>query len=274
VESQEFFTSASMNTNVVARPSAELQLPGQNDLGAIALLLDVDGTILDTAITPGSVIVPESLRSSLDELRVRCAGALALVSGRLIRDLDALFAPLQLPAIGGHGAEMRLSGRDATRMRHTAVIGGTLRNMVAAAAASDPRIIMEDKGSSLAVHYRLAPRLEQTLKAKIAAIVARVGSRSLEVMHGDAVIEIKPTGFNKGEAVREMMRGPPFVHRKPVFVGDDTTDESVFEVLPMLGGIGYSVKRLIPGASGTFSSPHEVRSWLARLRAPEGGDRP
>src|SRR5271169_1732003 len=126
-----------MNTNVVTRPSSsELQLPGQGDLGAVALLLDVDGTILDTAITPGSVVVPGSLRSSLGELHAKCAGALALVSGRLIRDLDALFAPLRLPAIGGHGAELRLSGRDAERVRHTAVIGGTLRNMVAAAAAS------------------------------------------------------------------------------------------------------------------------------------------
>jgi trehalose 6-phosphate phosphatase len=274
VKPQEIFTFPSMNTNVVTRPSSsELQLPGQGGLGAVALLLDVDGTILDTAITPGSVVVPESLRSSLDELHAKCAGALALVSGRLIRDLDALFAPLRLPAIGGHGAELRLSGRDAERVRHTAVIGGTLRNMVAAAAASDPRVIVEDKGSSLAVHYRLAPQLEQTLKAKTAAIVARIGSRNLEVMHGDAVIEIKPTGFNKGEAVREMMRGPPFVHRKPVFVGDDTTDESVFKVLPELGGIGYSVKRPIPGACGTFTSPHEVRCWLSRLCALEGSGR-
>jgi trehalose 6-phosphate phosphatase len=275
VKPQEILTFPSMNTNVVTRPfSSDLRLPGQGDLGAIALLLDVDGTILDTAVTPGSVLVPGSLRSSLGALHASCAGALALVSGRLIRDLDALFAPLRVPAIGGHGAEMRLSGGDATRTRHTAAIGGTLRNMVAAAAASDPRIIVEDKGSSLAVHYRLAPQLEQTLKAKIAAIVARMGSPRLEVMHGHAVIEIKPTGFNKGEAVREMMRGPPFAHRKPVFVGDDTTDESVFQVLPMLGGIGYSVNRVIPGASGTFNSPDEVRSWLARLCSPEASERP
>src|SRR5271156_841896 len=101
-----------MNTSVFTRSaSSELQLPGEGDLATIALLLDVDGTILDTAITPGSVVVPGSLRTSLDELHAKCAGALALVSGRLIRDLDALFAPLRLPAIGGHGAEMRLSGR-------------------------------------------------------------------------------------------------------------------------------------------------------------------
>src|ERR1700704_4218205 len=149
VKPQEILTFPMMNTNVATRPlSSQLQLPGPGDLGAIAGLLDVDGPILDTAITPGSVVVPGSLRSSLDDLHAKCAGALALVSGRLIRDLDALFAPLRLPAIGGHGAETRLSGNEATRMRHAVAIGGTLRNLITAAAASDPRVILEDKGSS------------------------------------------------------------------------------------------------------------------------------
>jgi trehalose 6-phosphate phosphatase len=145
--------------------------------------------------------------------------------------------------------------------------------LVAAAAASDPRIILEDKGSSLAVHYRLAPQMEQTLKTRIAAIVSSVFVQDLEVLHGKAVIEIKSTNFNKGEAVSEMMKNPPFAHRKPMFVGDDTTDESVFNVLPMLGGVGYSVERFIPGANGMFGSPHEVRSWLASLCGRDGSNR-
>jgi trehalose 6-phosphate phosphatase len=255
-----------MQTNVVARLSySEPHLPRPGELRAIALLLDVDGTILETAITPGSVVVPSSLRSSLRELHAQCGGAVALVSGRLIRDLDALFSPLRLPAIGGHGAEMRLSCDDGTQPRHAAAIGGALRNLIVSAVSSDPRVILEDKGSSLAVHYRLVPQMEQTLRAKIAAIIALIAARNVEVMHGKAVIEVKPTSFSKGEAVREMMKLSPFAHRKPVFVGDDTTDESVFEVLPMLGGIGYSVGRHIPGANAMFNSPHEVRRWLARL---------
>ena len=84
-------------------------------------------------------------------------------------------------------------------------------------------------------------------------------------MHGKAVIEIKSASFSKGEAVRELMKSPPFAHRRPVFVGDDTTDESVFRVLPMLGGLGYSVERHIAGVNGTFDSPADVRSWLAHL---------
>ena len=168
-------------------------------------MLDVDGTILDMAITPGSVVVPASLRSSLDELLRKTGGALALVSGRLIRDLDNLFAPLRLPAIGGHGAEMRLSGDLATQARHADAIGEAFRKLVAAVAAADPRIVLEDKRSSLAVHYRLAPQIEQALKTKIAAIVARGAVDDLEVMHGKSVIEIKSTHFSKGLAVRELM---------------------------------------------------------------------
>ena len=154
--------------------SGELQLPAPGDLGSIALLLDVDGTILDMAATPDSVVVPESLRSSLQELYVKNGGALALISGRLIRNIDALFAPLRLPAIGGHGAEMRLAGDDAPRVRHTETISVALRKQVAAAAMFDPRIFLEEKGSSLAVHYRLAPQLEETLKTRIAAIKLRI----------------------------------------------------------------------------------------------------
>jgi trehalose 6-phosphate phosphatase len=255
-----------MQTNVVTRFSySEPQLPRPDELRTIALLLDVDGTILETAITPDSVAVPGSLRSSLRELHAKTGGALALVSGRLIRNLDALFAPLRLPAIGGHGAEMRPSTDDATLTRHAAAIGDAVTNLVASAVSSDPRVILEDKGSSLAVHYRLVPQMEQTLRAKIAAIIERIAARNVEVMHGKAVIEIKPTSFSKGEAVREMMKLSPFAYRKPVFVGDDTTDESVFKVLPMLGGIGYSVGRFLPGANAMFNSPHEVRRWLACL---------
>lgn len=259
-----------MHANVAQRPpSDEPALPGPGDLGSIALLLDVDGTILDTANAPGSVVVPDSLRSSLKELHAKCGGALALVSGRLIRDLDNLFAPLRLPAIGGHGAEMRLSGQSAAHARHADAIGEECRELVAAEAVADPHVVLEDKGSSLAVHFRLAPQMEQTLKTKIAAIVARVvakdAEQDLEVMNGKAVIEIKSTNFSKGAAVCEMMKSPPFLHRRPVFIGDDITDESVFALLPMLGGIGFSVERSMPGANGTFGSPHEVRDWLAGL---------
>jgi trehalose 6-phosphate phosphatase len=137
--------------------------------------------------------------------------------------------------------------------------------LVAAVAAADPNVLLEDKGASLAVHYRLAPEMEHTLKTMIPAIVERAAVEDIEVLHGKAVIEIKSSHFSKGTAVRELMRYPPFLDRKPIFVGDDTTDLSVFKILPALGGLGYSVERLMQGANGVFASPHEVRSWLACL---------
>lgn len=245
--------------------STPFALPGPADLESMALLLDIDGTILDVAITPGSVVVSDALRSSLEALHDACGGALALVSGRLIRDIDTLFAPLHLPAIGGHGAEMRLSAEAPTYARYADAIGDSLRELVKAAASADPRVIVEDKTTSLAVHYRLAPKMEKTLRTKIAAIVSRMGIQNLEVLHGKAVIEIKSSHFSKGTAVEELMKNPPFHGRKPIFVGDDTTDMSVFKILPAHGGIGYSVERFMPGANGIFGSPHEVRSWLGSL---------
>lgn len=255
-----------MHTNMALRPSSnEPALPGRGDLGSIALLLDIDGTILDTAITPGSVVVSESLRWSLAQLQVKCGGALALVSGRLIRDIDNLFAPLRLPAIGGHGAEIRPSADMPARARHADTIGEGLRRLVEAAAAVDPRVFIEDKASSLAIHYRLAPEIEQTLKSSIAAIVDGGTVQNLEILQGKAVIEIKSRHFSKGTAVSELMSNPPFAGRRPVFVGDDTTDVSVFQKLPSLGGVGYSVERPMPNANGMFRSPREVRGWLAAL---------
>jgi len=227
-------------------------LPGPRDLESIALLLDVDGTILDMAVTPGSVVVTDSLIQSLKELHIKCGGALALVSGRLIHDLDNLFAPLRLPAIGAHGAEMRLSTESSTCARHPETIGEALRKLVTAVVNDDPRLLLEDKGTSLAVHYRLAPQMEQPLKTKIAAIVARVAGDDLEIMHSKAAIEIKSAHYSKGAAVRELMRKAPFLHRRPIFVGDDTTDETVFEILPKFGGSGYAVERQMRGANGIF----------------------
>ncbi len=261
-------------TTALRSSTTEAPLPGPDDLERIALLLDVDGTILDEAVTPGGVEVPPALRSALKDLHVKCGGALALVSGRLIDDLDNLFAPLRLPAIGGHGAEMRLSGETAKRARHVDTIGKGVRKLVAAAAAIDPRVIVEDKGTSLAVHYRLAPQIEQTLKTKIEAVISSTAVEGLEILHGKWVIEIKSIQFSKGAAVRELMKRPPFFPRKPFFIGDDTTDLSVFAVLPALGGTGFSVERSMPGADGMFASPREVRHWLAGLSGRAGNGQP
>lgn len=235
------------------------------DPGAIALLLDVDGTLVDIAPTPQAVHVSDELCRSLAHLTERCGGALALVSGRPIDDLDRLFSPLKLAAIGGHGAEMRLAGGE--RVSTVAPLPPALRRRLSDIATPGSGLLVEDKGYSLALHYRQAPHQEARLSAHIAAVRADFADEALEVLPGKALFEIKRPGIDKGAAVRALMTHTPFAGRRPVFIGDDVTDESVFAILPALGGIGFSVHRHFVGLAGIFESPEDVRRALRELAA-------
>jgi trehalose 6-phosphate phosphatase len=258
-----------MQPHLVTGASFRRQCRDPIDIAQVAILLDVDGTILDVAATPQGVVVPASLVRTLGELHARTDGALALVSGRLIENLDDLFVPLKLPCVGGHGVEWRIAGNDPVHKRH-AGLSPILKEQVTAAVTIDFRVIVEDKGSSLAVHYRLAPELGPLIKNKMAAILDRATAEKLEILCGKAVIEIKPATFNKGTAVCDLLQNPPFAQRIPLFVGDDVTDESVFAVLPALGGFGYSVGREVAGVEGTFDGPQDVRDWLTGLCGQDG----
>ena len=232
------------------------------NLRDLAVLLDVDGTILDIAPTPHDVRVPPALRRSLESLAQQSGGAVALVSGRPVTDIDRLFAPLQLPALGGHGAEIRLQPDGVAQALATPLALG-LRQQVSAITAYDPGILVEDKGYALAVHYRLAPEQEPIIKAAVAAIQADL-----------AVIEIKAKGFDKGMAIRELMRHQPFADRRPIFIGDDITDDAAFAVLPEFRGVGFSVGRQVPGTAHCFDAPADVRRWLQALSDGTGTLRP
>lgn len=246
-----------------------IPLPAAN-LREIAVLLDIDGTILDLAPTPGAVIVPASLRQTLTRLSRATGGALALVSGRSLHDIDLLFAPLLLPAIGGHGAEIRLSPHDAGETEHAQVLDGDLRERLAELAVDAPGVLVEDKGYSLAVHYRLAPEQEGRVKQAVAAIKADWPNEPIEVLPGKSVLEIKPAGFHKGAAIRELMQHSPFAGRRPIFIGDDVTDESAFAVMPEFDGMGFSVGRRASGTAYCFPAPSDVRGWLERLSGGDG----
>lgn len=250
-----------------------IPLPSMN-LRELAILLDVDGTILDIASTPGGVRVPESLRQTLAQLSRKTGGALALVSGRSLGDLDLLFAPLRLPAVGGHGAELRASANGAAEAARSQPLDGRLRDRLAGIADSAPGVLVEDKGYAMAVHYRLAPDQERSVKRAVATIRADWPGDSIEVLPGKSVLEIKAAGFNKGAAIRTLMQHKPFAGRRPIFIGDDTTDETAFAMLPEFDGIGYSVGREVPGTSYCFAAPSEVRHWLQRLSDGDGSARP
>jgi len=233
------------------------------DLRQIALLLDVDGTLVDIAPTPHEVHVSEDLCRSLARLSELTDGALALVSGRPIADLDKLFAPLKLAAIGGHGAEMRLP--DGKRVSSVTPLPPALRRRLGEVAAPGSGTLIEDKTYSVALHYRKAPQQEARLREHIAAVRAEFPGEALEVLPGKAMFEIKRPGVDKGAAVRALMTHAPFAGRRPVFIGDDVTDESVFAILSALGGVGFSVHRHFEGLAGIFDSPEDVRCALREL---------
>lgn len=247
-------------------------LPEHFNLTAGAILLDVDGTLLDIAPTPHAVRVPGLLKKALVRLTERTGGALAFVSGRSLADLDLIFDPLKLSAIAGHGAEIRLTTNGEHEVRLSGELDEELRRRLTGVANLGSGIVVEDKGYAIALHYRLAPEHEVTVHEAVAEICADVPASAVELLPGKAVLEIKPRAFTKGTAVRELMHLPPFRGRVPLFIGDDVTDETVFEILPEFSGIGFSVGRRIPGLAGTFCSPGEVRRWLYDLALLEGDD--
>ena len=234
-------------------------------LNECALLLDIDGTLLDFAPTPHEVWVPPGLAKTLNRLLERTSGALALVSGRSLNDIDLIFAPAEFPAVGGHGAEMRLSGEGEAVAAHAPPLDKDLKKRLAAIAQLSPGILLEDKGYSLALHYRLAPHAEKAIYEAVSLIRADLPNAPIEVLPGKLVCEIKHSGFTKATGVRELMTHRPFRGRRPVFIGDDVTDETVFAIMPDLGGQGFSVGRRAHGVAGHFDEPRDVREWLAHL---------
>jgi trehalose 6-phosphate phosphatase len=234
-------------------------------LNETAILLDIDGTLLDLAPTPREVWVPPGLAETLAGLLEATSGALALVSGRSLNDIDLIFAPKQFPAVGGHGAEMRLSTDNEAVAAHAPPMDKELKLRLAAIAKLSPGILLEDKGYSLALHYRLAPHAEKAIYEAVSLIRADLPNAPIEVLPGKSVCEIKHSGFNKASGVRELMKHEPFKGRRPLFIGDDVTDETVFAIMPDMNGLAFSVGRRAQGVNGHFDEPNDVRAFLAHL---------
>jgi trehalose 6-phosphate phosphatase len=260
-----------MATGMIARDPGVAAPPLLPDLRQWAILLDVDGTIVDLAPTPLDIHVPPSLCETLRRLNEKSAGALALVSGRTLHDLDQIFAPLRFAAIGGHGAEMRLAAGAPIRREPVYPIDLAMKRALAAVAQQEPGILIEDKGYSITLHYRLVPERGSFVRAAVAAICAEMNAQDLELLEGACVIEIKHKGYSKGSAVRKLMEHAPFAGRRPIFVGDDTTDQSAFAVMPHFGGLAISVRRRAAGVDFHFETPEQVRDWLDRVATVDEG---
>lgn len=225
-----------------------------------AYFLDVDGTLLELAATPGAVHVPDQLRLILTQTQQRCDGALAIVSGRPIRELDRLLALPQLCAAGQHGLEIR-DARGAVRQLRFE--GGDLAPVIdylQLLRQRHPGLLLEDKGATLAIHYRQAPALAGHLSCLLKGVLAM--QPTLRLQRGKFVYELKPAGADKGTAIATLMASPPFAGRRPVFLGDDLTDEHGFATVNRLEGISIKVGNGRTCAQYRIGNVDAVHRWL------------
>lgn len=226
----------------------------------LCLFLDVDGTLIELAATPFDTRVGEGLKRLLGTVAERLGGAVALVSGRSIAYLDAMFAPLELPCAGLHGVERRsASGAMHGASFNDSQLGAT-RAALTTLAQTHPGVLLEDKGRTLAIHYRLAPQFESEIGDAVTRLVAPLGAH-YHVQAGSMMLEIKPRGFNKGNSVKEFMHEPPFTGRRPVYIGDDITDLDGFRAADDLGGVSIAVGDRVQ-ATCHLPGPAAVHGWL------------
>ena len=228
----------------------------------IALFLDVDGTLLEIASTPDAVKVPAALRNTLHLAASRSEGALALISGRPLEVLDRLFAPYVFPAAGQHGLERRdAEGRLSQPQIDTQVLQPA-REILRALADQHRGILLEDKAGGIAVHFRLAPKCEGLVNQTMSGLAASLDDRFM-LRHGKFVVELSPRGYSKRTAIEAFMHESPFAGRRPVFIGDDVTDEDGFEAVNAMGGVSIRVGNTPQTAARyRFGSVSAVIAWL------------
>lgn len=236
--------------------------------GDVALFLDFDGTLVDIAAAPEAVRVPPGLVDSLALLADRLGGALALVSGRPVSQLDALLAPLNLPAAGVHGAERRDASGRLARLDAPDAALADVATAAAALAARHPALRVEHKRGAVALHYRLAPELAALCRHTLAAAVA--DKPGLRLQQGKQVVEALASAVDKGRAVRDFLAEPPFRGRLPVYIGDDHTDEAGFAAAQAAGGLGFKVGDGPSAARCRIADPDAVRQALAALTRSAG----
>lgn len=232
------------------------------DSNADALFLDIDGTLIDIAARPTDVSVPPKLKTGLQRLSARLGGALALVSGRSVRDIDRLFGDIRPRASGCHGGELRLLAGGDVFMAASSRLPPMIMDNLKRLSATHRGLLIEDKGVCVAVHYRAAPTLGVALRHELESIIARSDDKSLTILPGRLVYEIKRNHVDKGTAIEAFMRLPAFAGRSPVFIGDDITDMAGFARVKAYNGRAWSVGRELPPAARMFDDAADVRAWI------------
>ncbi|GBD50796.1 trehalose-phosphatase [Methylopila sp. Yamaguchi] len=263
----ETAATAARENDVSRRPGSPPSAPAGFPDG-IALFLDLDGTVLDLAATPGGVsITPEAL-AAIGVLAQRLEGALAIVTGRGLEDVDRILSPLRLPAAALHGAELRRCGGGRVSEAGVGAPPDRLTAALGAFVDARPGLALEDKGASVAVHFRQAPHREGEVKERIGELVAQLAPAH-ELQPGKMVVEVRPRGCDKGTALKRMMAEKPFAGRIPWMFGDDLTDEFAFAAANDLGGVSVligAVSRPSVARHG-LADPDAMRAWLVALAA-------
>ena len=241
-------------------------------LPASALLLDLDGTLLDLAPTPDSVVVPAGLPDTLRALRDRLDGALAIVTGRPVETIDALLGDAPYAVAGEHGGAVRHAPGEALQRPPLPAPPAELLAAAERLAATHAGVLLERKARGFALHFRAVPESGPVMHDALAEVLA--GSSTFELLQAHMLWEVRPRGMDKGKAVQALMARAPFAGRTPVFIGDDVTDEDAMRAVRALRGAGFQVAE-------AFGSPAAVRAWLDGAAAagdwpplPIAGDRP
>lgn len=226
-----------------------------------ALFLDIDGTLLDIADHPDRVIVPPGLTEVLEALRARLDGALAILSGRSMSQVDTFFAPLRFAGAAEHGSVVRFEPEG--ELEHmTRLVSSTLTSAVTEIVAKYPLVLVEVKTSAIAVHFRNAPDAEAPLAVDLTALLASHAGWSM--MRGRRVFDIVPASITKGGALELLHRSAAFTGRRPVMIGDDVTDISALASVTNLRGVALTVaSNVFPAETAHFGNPAAVRRWLS-----------
>jgi trehalose 6-phosphate phosphatase len=231
-----------------------------------AYFLDVDGTLIDIADTPDAVHVDTALLELIARLQRASCGAVALVSGRALSFLDQRLGKLRLPLAGQHGLERRDAAGKLWTNTAPPAAKSAIKEVLAPVLARHPGLLLEDKGLTLALHYRRAPQLA-SYAHRLMARLAAAADAGLEVQRGRRVAEIKPSGIDKGTAIAAYLMEPPFSGRLPVFIGDDCNDEHGFAEVNKLDGISIKVGKGASCARFRLPDVAAVRRWLGAALA-------
>lgn len=228
-----------------------------------ALFLDFDGTLVELAEHPLAIVVPEGLVATLSRMHDLLDGAVAVISGRPIDQIDHFLQPLVLGVAGVHGAERRRADGSIACLETPPM--GRVQSAAEALGQAHGALVVEVKRGSVALHYRQAPELAAVCIAAMQDAVEH--SQGLTLLHGKMVVEAKASQASKGRAIEAFLAEPPFAGRKPVFIGDDVTDEAGFAAVQRLGGLGVKVGEGPSAAACRLDNPGMMRELMERAIA-------